>query len=310
MVRSPRRLLPLNPLRAFEAAARHLSFTHAADELGVTQGAVSRHIRALEDRLGFPLFVRTPQGLRLEQGGRVYAQVLHDAFTRIARATDNLIATQTHSVLTLRGYTTFFIRWLIPRLPEFQRIHADIEVRLIAATDPVDFDRDAVDIGIRYGRGHWRGWRCDLLFMDELSPVCGPGYLAQRDATSPATLTTESTLLHHNRRPNDWTEWLAAAGIAQALHDNLYFEDLSIVYECARANLGIAIGQRSYIEDDLASGRLVQPFNTVLHRDLGYYLVCPTERADAPKIKLFREWLLSCVTAFTSAWQSSPRAAE
>jgi LysR family glycine cleavage system transcriptional activator len=230
MNRSPRRLLPLNPLRAFEAAARHLSFTQAAEELGVTQGAVSRHIRALEDRLGFPLFVRTAQGLRLDQGGRVYAQVLHDAFTRIARATDNLIATQTHLVLTIRGYTIFFIRWLIPRLPAFQRIHANIEVRLVAATDPVDFDRDAVDIGSRYGRDHWRGWRSDLLFMDELSPVCDPGYLAQRDASSPATLITASTLLHHNRRPSDWTEWLAAAGIAQVLHANLYFEDLSIVY--------------------------------------------------------------------------------
>jgi LysR family transcriptional regulator, glycine cleavage system transcriptional activator len=233
--------------------------------------------------------------------------VLHDAFTRIARATDNLIATQTHSVLTIRGYTTFFIRWLIPRLPEFQRTHTDIEVRLVAATDPVDFDRDAVDIGFRYGRGHWRGWRSDLLFMDELSPVCGPGYLAQRDASSPATLITASTLLHHNRRPSDWTEWLGAADIAQALHDNLYFEDLSIVYECARANLGIAIGQRSYIEDDLASGRLVQPFNTVLHRDLGYHLVCPAERADAPKIKLFREWLLSAISAPRA---TEPRAAE
>ncbi len=309
MDRSPRRLLPLNPLRAFEAAARHLSFTQAADELGVTQGAVSRHIRALEDRLGFRLFERTAQGLRLEQGGRVYAQVLHDAFTRIARATDNLIATQTHSVLTIRGYTTFFIRWLIPRLPEFQRNHTDIEVKLVAATDPVDFDRDAVDIGIRYGRGHWRGWRSDLLFLDELSPVCGPGYVAQRDASSPATLITKSTLLHHNRRPNDWTEWLAAAGVTQIQHDNLYFEDLSIVYECARANLGIAIGQRSYIEDDLASGRLVQPFNTVLHRDLGYYLVCPAERVDAPKIKIFREWLLSYVSGRAPAEQT-PRAAE
>lgn len=301
MSRSLRRLLPLNPLRAFEAAARHLSFTRAADELGVTQGAVSRHIRALEERLGFPLFVRTAQGLHLEQGGRVYAQVLQDAFTRIARATDNLIATQTHSVLTIRGYTTFFIRWLIPRLPEFQRIHADIEVRLVAATTPVDFDRDAVDIGVRYGAGHWRGWRSDLLFRDELFPVCGPGYLAQRDAKSPATLILESTLLHHNLRSADWIDWLAMADCAQVRHDNLYFEDLSIVYECARANLGIAIGQRSYIEDDLASGRLVQPFDTVLHRDLGYYLVCPAERADAPKIRLFREWLLSGVAAHERA---------
>lgn len=305
----PRRMPPLNPLRAFEAAARHLSFTRAADELGVTQGAVSRHIRTLEDRLGFPLFARTTQGLRLEQGGRVYAQVLHDAFTRIARATDNLIATQTHSVLTIRGYTTFFLRWLIPRLPEFQLAHSDMEVRLVAATDPVDFDRDAVDIGIRYGNGRWRGWRSDLLFMDDLFPVCGAGYLASRDTTSAAATLTGSTLLHHNRRSGDWADWLAAAGIAHTQHDNLYFEDLSIIYECARANLGMAIGQRAYIEDDLASGRLVRPFDMTLHRNLGYYLVCPAERADAPKIKLFREWLLACIDK-RAPLQPAMRAAE
>lgn len=304
MDRLPRRMPPLNPLRAFEAAARHLSFTRAADELGVTQGAVSRHIRALEDRLGFPLFERTAQGLRLEQGGRVYAQVLRDSFTRIARATDNLVATQNHSVLTIRGYTTFFIRWLIPRLPEFQIAHPDMEVRLVAATDPVDFDRDAVDIGIRYGNGHWRGWRSDLLFMDDLFPVCGAGYLSSRDVGSPVALLTGSTLLHHNLRSSDWSDWFAAAGIDQTRHNNLYFEDLSIIYECARANLGIAIGQRAYIEDDLAAGRLVRPFDVALKRNLGYYLVCPAERADAPKIKLFRDWLLRDVESGKPVRQS------
>lgn len=309
MDRLSRRMPPLNPLRAFEAAARHLSFTRAADELGVTQGAVSRHIRALEDRLGFPLFARTAQGLRLEQSGRVYAQVLHDAFTRIACATDNLVATQTHSVLTIRGYTTFFIRWLIPRLPEFQLAHGDMEVRLVAASDPVDFERDAVDIGIRYGHGHWRGWRSDLLFMDDLFPVCSPGYRASRDTTSAVAMLTGSTLLHHNLRPGDWTDWFVAADISHTPHNNLYFEDLSIIYECARASLGIAIGQRSYIEDDLASGRLVQPFDIALHRNLGYYLVCPAERADAPKNKLFRDWLLGHIGTRTPA-PPAMRAAE
>ncbi|MFG1361177.1 transcriptional regulator GcvA [Xanthobacter pseudotagetidis] len=291
MSRPHRRLLPLNQLRAFEAAARHCSFTKAAEELGVTQGAVSRHIRALELRLGFPLFTRTAQGLQLSHGSRVFAQSLEDAYARIARATDNLIATHTHSVLTVRGYTTFFIRWLIPRLPEFQRRHPEIEVRLVAASGPVDFDRDAVDVGIRYGRGQWPHWNCDLLFLDELSPICSPDYFAQRDGSSPQALLRGSTLLHHNLRPSDWAEWCRCANLAEEQRDNLYFEDLSIVYECARANLGIAIGQRSYVEDDLRSGRLVEPFGTVLRRDLGYYLVTPRERADAPKIQVFRAWL-------------------
>ncbi|QRG06316.1 LysR family transcriptional regulator [Xanthobacter dioxanivorans] len=291
MKKPHRRLLPLNQLRAFEAAARHASFTKAAEELGVTQGAVSRHIRALEERLGFPLFSRTAQGLQLSHGSHVFALALEDAYGRIARATDNLIATHTHSVLTVRGYTTFFIRWLIPRLPQFQRLHPEIEVRLVAASDPVDFDRDAVDVGIRYGRGQWRHWSCDLLFLDELSPICSPDYLAQRDASSPEALLRGSTLLHHNLRPSDWAEWCRCAHVAEEQRDNLYFEDLSIVYECARANLGIAIGQRSYVEDDLMSGRLIEPFGTVLRRDLGYHLVTPLERADAPKIQVFRAWL-------------------
>ena len=310
MSRPHRRLLPLNQLRAFEAAARHCSFTKAAEELGVTQGAVSRHIRALELRLGFPLFTRTAQGLQLSHGSRVFAQSLEDAYVRIARATDNLIATHTHSVLTVRGYTTFFIRWLIPRLPEFQRRHPEIEVRLVAASDPVDFDRDAVDVGIRYGRGQWPHWNCDLLFLDELSPICSPDYFAQRDSSSPQALLRGSTLLHHNLRPSDWAEWYRCANLAEEQKDNLYFEDLSIVYECARANLGIAIGQRSYVEDDLRSGRLVEPFGTVLRRDLGFYLVTPRERADAPKIQVFRTWLAQTshrsVGALPQAEVSSP----
>lgn len=290
--RPARRPLLLNPLRAFEAAARHLSFTKAADELGVTQGAISRHIRALEERFGFPLFERTRQGIALNHAARIFAHELEDAFARIARATDNLVATQTHSVITVRGYTTFFIRWLIPRLPAFQRAHPEIEIRLVAATDPVDFSRDAVDVGIRYGHGRWPHWRSDLLFVDSLTPVCSKAYLEGRSGQS---LLDGSTLLHHNLRPADWPEWLAAAGLQADAAENLHFEDLSIVYECARASLGIAIGQRAYVQADLASGALVAPFEAVLTRERGYYLVCPAERADAPKITLLRDWLLASV---------------
>lgn len=288
-----KRLPPLNPLRAFEAAARHLSFTKAAQELNVTQGAVSRHIRALEERLGFQLFVRTPQGLALDHSCEVYAKTIGQAFADIARATDQLRSTQSHSVLTLRGYTTFLVRWLLPRLPDFQQRHPEIEVRLVAAANSVRFDRDAVDAGIRYGEGNWRTWQSDLLFNDELVPVCSRRYLETHGAGSQEALISKGTLLHHNLRPNDWPEWLEAARLSGVKpKEDKYFEDLGIIYETARAGMGMAIMQKSYIGGDATSDFPLQPFDTVLNRRFGYYFVCPTDRLDSPKIRLFREWLI------------------
>ncbi len=288
----PAQLPPLNPLRAFEAAARNRSFTRAAAELGVTQGAVSRHVRSLEDRLGFALFERAAGGLELSPSSRAYAAAVSDAFDRIARATEGLLATQAHAVLVVRGYTTFLARWLIPRLPSFQLLHPDIDVRLVSASTAVDFDRDAVDVAIRYGNGRWRHCRADLLFQDELTPVCHPDYLARCGASGPADLLRRATLLHHNLRPGDWPDWLASGGLAapdpgRARH----FEDLGIIYESARAQLGLAMGQRAYLGRELGAGTLIEPFPTVLRRSLGYYLVCREERAALPKIRLFREWL-------------------
>lgn len=289
----PKRLPPLNPLRAFEAAARHLSFTKAAQELNVTQGAISRHIRALEERLGFPLFTRTPQGLELDHSCAVYAKAIEQAFSDIARATDQLRSTQSHSVLTLRGYTTFLVRWLLPRLPAFQERHPEIEVRLMAAANSVRFERDNVDAGIRYGEGNWRSCHSDLLFSDELIPICSRRYLQGRDTRTPAALLAQSTLLHHNLRAGDWPDWLKAAGLESvSAREDKYFEDLGIIYETARAGMGIAIIQKSYITGETSDEFPVQPFDAVLRRPSGYYFVCPSDRVDSPKIRLFREWLL------------------
>jgi LysR family glycine cleavage system transcriptional activator len=292
------RLPPLNALRAFEAVARHGSVTKAAEELCVTQSAVSRHIRTLEERLGFPLFQRTGHGLEISASSQTFATALNETFVRMAQATDALVTTQAHSILTIRAYTTFLTRWLIPALPDFHRKFPQIEVRLVASSEPVNFERDAVDVGVRYGGGRWRNWRSDALFFDELRPVCSPGYAETLRAGSPAEALVEATLLHHNRRPADWPEWLALAG-AKGVQpkENLFFEDLGIVYECARAGLGLAMGQHAYLLDDLALGRLVEPFPEALTRSTGYFLVCPESRAEVPKIACFREWVLGRVAA-------------
>jgi LysR family glycine cleavage system transcriptional activator len=292
-----RRLPPLNPLRAFEVAARHMSFTKAADEMNVTQGAVSRQVKALEDYLGFALFERTPKGLELSRNGRAYVGTLTESFERIARATDELITTRTHTILTIRGYTTFLVRWLIPLLPEFQVRHPNIEVRLVSASDPVDFERDNVDIGIRYGYGRWSGLKSDLLFLDALVPVCSPALMQAVRLRTPEDLA-RSTLLHLNRRRDDWPDWLAGVGHnGLRAANNLFLEDLGVVHQCAMAGMGVAVAQQAYIHGDLAGGKLVAPFDFVLHRPKGYFLVCPKDRADTTKILTFRNWLLERINA-------------
>lgn len=287
---------PLNPLHAFEAAARHLSFTKAAAEMNVTQGAVSRQVKALEDHLGFELFNRTPAGIVLTPGGYAYAASLTDAFERIARATDELVTTRSHTVLTIRGYTTFLVRWLIPLLPDFHVKHPNIEVRLVSASDPVDFDRDNADLGIRYGSGRWKLLESELLFTDELFPVCSPKLRATAGLRAPNDLA-RCTILQLNLRRADWPDWLAEAGCpALRAASDLFLEDLGVVYQCAVAGLGVAMGQAAYVAEDLASGRLVAPFDVTLRRTRGYYLVCPKDRANVTKIDTFRRWLRDILT--------------
>ncbi|MVW70037.1 transcriptional regulator GcvA [Bordetella sp. 15P40C-2] len=290
-------LPPLNPLRVFESAARHLSFTRAAQELHITQGAVSHQIRALERWLGFDLFERQARQLKLTRGGEMYAASLTVAFSQIVRATQDLVSTGAKQVLTVRGHTTLFVRWLIPLLPAFQSDHPDINVRLTASVEGVDFNRDDADVGIVYGDGPWENVHSDLLFSDELTPVMAPE-LAMR---LPRPCTTEALLalplLHSNRRPQHWADWIALAGATRGLAvGDMYYEDLSVIYQCAMEGLGVALGQLRYLEKDIQQGRLVAPHPLVLRRTRGYHLVCPQARADDGKIVCFRNWLLARAT--------------
>jgi len=286
-------LPPLNPLRVFESAARHLSFTEAAAELHITPGAVSHQIKALESWLGFALFDRSERPPKLTRGGEMYAKGLSVAFEQIVRATQELVSSGSAQVLTVRGHTTFFVRWLIPLLPAFQHAHPNIKIRLASSVDAVDFRRDTVDVGILYGDGPWEGLRSDLLFSDELTPVMAP-QLAARLPSGPSTeALLKLPLLHSNRRPQHWPDWIAAVGaVRKNAKNDLYYEDLSVIYQCAIQGLGVALGQRRYVAKDREQGILVAPHPFVLRRSRGYHLVCPQSRADDPKISAFREWLL------------------
>lgn len=290
--RGARRTGPLNPLRAFEVAARHMSFTVAADELCVTQGAISRAVKTLEDYFGVPLFKRLGNGLELTPKSRILAHKLTDIFSQLADATDEFTGSKASHVLTVWTYTSFMIGFLIPRLPDFQLRHPNIKVRLISATDGTDFNRDQVDVRLRYGHGHWQGFESALLFREELRPVCSPKLLEGRSTMDFAELE-KHVMLHYDGRRHDWSDWLAAAGHPELTpRDNLVFDELSVANQAAIAGVGLAMAQKAYFQNEIASGQLVAPFETVLRRDRGYYLTVARERRNAEHVTVFRDWLI------------------
>jgi LysR family transcriptional regulator, glycine cleavage system transcriptional activator len=282
-------MLPsLNAARAFEAAARHLSFTRAAAELHVTQAAVSHQVKALESQLSLRLFRRAPRRLLLTDEGQAYAQELSAIFARLAEATARLRAPDARRTLTISVLPSFAARWLVPRLGRFTARHPEIDVRVAPENAPADFARGDVDMGIRFGTGRYPGLRTDRLFGDEIFPVCSPRLL--RRLRRPADLRRH--VLLHDERHDDWRGWLAAArvtGVDPARGP--IFTDASMLVSAAVAGQGVAMARRVLAEDELAAGRLVRPFALALPSERAYYVVSPRATAAQPKIAAFREWL-------------------
>jgi LysR family transcriptional regulator, glycine cleavage system transcriptional activator len=292
------RLPSLNGLRAFEAAARHLSFTAAASELNVTQTAISHQIRRLEAELGIRLFVRQNRSLTLTAEAREYLPGIRAAFNDLRLATDRLLRKEDDRVLTVSTLASFAAKWLLPRLSSFQQAHAEIDVRITSSTSLVDFRRDDVDAAIRYGRGHWPGLRADWLTADELFPVCSPELLkGSKPLECPKDLA-HYTLLHTSGGyDDDWRLWLTAAGLPSDISTQrgLSFDLILMTVQAAIDGLGVALGRTTYVQDDIAKGRLVVPFKIALPADAGFYLVSPQARAESPKLSAFRKWLLASV---------------
>jgi LysR family glycine cleavage system transcriptional activator len=290
------RLPSLNGLRAFEAAARHLSFTNAATELNVTQTAISHQIRRLEEELGVRLFIRQNRALALTPEAAQYLPGVRAAFNDLRFATDRLLRTDNENVLTVSTLASLAAKWLLPRLPAFQEAHPGIDVRITTSTALVDFKSGNVDAAIRYGRGHWPGLRADWLMADELFPVCSPALIAgNRPLRCPEDLA-QQTLLHTSAGYNDdWRLWLTAAGLPPNIstHPGLTFDLILVTVQAAIDGLGVAMGRTSYVEADIAKGRLLVPFKITLPADAGFYLVSPEARADSPKLSAFRHWLVA-----------------
>ncbi len=294
-----KRILPsLTALQYFEASVRHMSFTRAARELNVTQSAVSRQIRQLEEYVGRPLFRRLKQRLVLTEPGETYAAAVRDLLDRAEAATLQLMAYGSGGgVLTVALLPTFGSRWLIPRLGDFTSRHPDIQLNLVTQVRPFDFAGSEIDVAIHFGSEIWPGAICRQLMGEVVVPVGAPSLLGDARLARPQDVG-RYTLLQHTTRPQAWHAWLRACGV-EDIDGRMgpRFEQFHMVIQAAIAGLGLAVLPRFLIQDEIASGRLVVAIDRPVRSEHAYYLVHPERKADLHRVAVFRDWLLElCVT--------------
>jgi LysR family transcriptional regulator, glycine cleavage system transcriptional activator len=291
-----RRLPPLNALRAFEAAARHLNFSRAADELSVTPGAVSQQIQNLEDYVGVSLFKRTPKGLLLTDPAQIALPALREAFDRLAEAASMLTAAVDGRRLTVTVPPSFASKWLLPRLGGFEAQHPEVDVWVSAGMELTDFASGEVDLAIRYGAGRYPGLEVTRLLQETVIPVAAPALLESQPLHDLADLANQ--VLLHDGSPDaddscpDWTMWLAARGVKGV--DGARgprFNQSSLVIEAAVGGRGVALAKRTLAQADLDAGRLVAPFQIATAVDFAYYLVHPKTKGRLPQVKAFIAWI-------------------
>ncbi len=288
----PRRLPPLNAVRAFEAAGRNGSVTRAARELSVTQGAVSRHVRALEDWLGTKLVERTQRGIRLTPSGTTYLRAMRGALDQIDHATRALQKSPDENLLRLKLPPTFAIRWLIPRLAAFHALHPAIDVQITTSHDRADFDREDIDACIHSEPETPVGPGFRRLIGEVLLPVCSPRLLKKGPR-----LAKPADLSHHVRCARSigpmTRRHASAAGVALIDgNSGLKFENAALAYQAAIDELGVMIAQRALVEEDLRSGRLVTPIPLPLRMPGGYYLAYASDRSPSSRLLAFEAWVV------------------
>jgi LysR family glycine cleavage system transcriptional activator len=293
-----RRLPPLNALRAFEAAARHLNFSRAAEELSVTPGAVSQQIQNLEDYIGAALFKRTPKGLLLTDAAQIALPALREAFDRLAEAASMLTAAVDGRRLTVSVAPSFAAKWLVPRLGLFEEAHPQVDVWVSAGMELVDFATGEVDVAIRYGAGRYPGLEVQRLMQETVLAVASPELLATNPLNELGDLANH--ILLHDGSPDaddscpDWTMWLAARGVKGVDGSRgPRFNQSSLVIEAAVGGRGIALAKRALAQADLDAGRLVAPFQIADEVDFAYYVVHPKAKGRLPQVKAFVNWLVA-----------------
>jgi LysR family transcriptional regulator, glycine cleavage system transcriptional activator len=294
-----RRLPPLNALRAFEAAARHLSVSRAAAELHVTPAAISHQVKALEEWLGVPLFRRLNRQILLTDAGQISLKGLRDGFDRLALTVETVSRQSSEGPLTVSAAQSFAGKWLVPRLERFRRAHPEIDVRIDANPNLTDFKRDNIDIAIRYGRGRYPGLRVDRLMAERVFPLCSPRLRRGPPPLRHPRDLARYTLLHIDmpfmlEAAPSWEMWLRAAGVSGVdWTRGPRFSVSSMAIETAMAGQGVVLGSDVLCAADLSAGRLVKPFDVGLALDFGYWIVSPEGAAERPKAVAFRNWLVA-----------------
>ena len=280
-------------MRAFEAAARNLSFTRAAEELHVSQGAISHHVKTLEEQLEAKLFDRRPGGIDLTEAGTAYLPVLRDAFDRMAQGTADVRKRRASNILTVSVSPNFASRWLVHRLGDFAAAHPDIDLRISAVMEHIDFATGDLDVAVRHGDGCWPGLHVTRLINEEVFPVLSPALLERGEPLIEPEDLRHYTLLH-DLSSRGWSAWLDMVGSRRVDADTgPFFNMTSMALDAAVTGQGVALARRALATQDLLAGRLVRPFAQTLKSDRGYFIVCPEAFADRPNITRFRDWLLA-----------------
>ncbi len=286
-------LPPLTWLRAFEASARTLSFTHAAAELHITQAAVSKHVKSLESHLRQPLFLRRPRGLGLTKSGAAYLPKVQDAMERLAMGTREVFGQRRSSTLTVRCAVSFAVNWLTPRLPDYLDRNPGKTIRLLSSVWNDAFDGADVDLDIRYGTGHWPGFNSHRLTWETITPICAPDLALH----TPDDLR-QHRLLHVLGYHEGWGIWLKAAGVQHVdAGTGLHLDTSLTAFQLAAAGGGVALGRQSLATHALASGQLVAPFDLAVPIDEAFHLIRPAGGSNHPAADTFADWLLSSAQA-------------
>jgi LysR family transcriptional regulator, glycine cleavage system transcriptional activator len=291
----------LRTLRAFDAAARHLSFTRAADDMGVTPAAISNQIKELEDQLGVELFIRTSRSMRLTKEGEILRVAANESLETLAKALHRIKRLENRNQIRVSSTPSVAAKWLVPRLDGFLSAYPSADVRIDVSNTLVDFDRDDVDVAIRFGAGKYPGLRADLLFQDTLSPVCSPSLITREKPLEVPRDLLRHTLIHLDWQASgspwpNWRMWMQAAGIKEFDDKRgLHFGQTSLTIQAAIDGQGIALGDSNLVADDLAAGRLVKPFELSLKAPdaFSYFVITRLNTADVPLVNAFRDWCLA-----------------
>ena len=291
----------LRSLRAFDAAARHLSFTRAAEDMGVTPAAISNQIKEIEDQLGFELFIRTSRSMRLTKEGEILRIAATESLETLAKALHRIKRLENRNQIRVSSTPSVAAKWLVPRLDGFLSAFPSADVRIDVSNTLVDFDRDDVDVAIRFGAGKYPGLRADLLFQDSLSPVCSPSLITKEKPLEVPRDLLRHTLIHLDWQASgspwpNWRMWMQAAGIKEFDDKRgLHFGQTSLTIQAAIDGQGVTLGDSNLVADDLAAGRLVKPFELSLKApdSFSYFVITRLDKTDAPLVNAFRDWCLS-----------------